>query len=540
MKKLMSIFFTLFLLLSPLTQVHAATFSASISAPTQITAGQQFTVTVGVSNVTNMSGFSATFSYDTNKLSLVSSTGLNNFTLTLGPKIVVDSVSPKSGTFSIATIVFKAKTTFTIGQSTNISLSNVEYSNGTSDFTGVNKSIAIKMVSDNTYLKALSVSQGSLNFSKTTTNYTVVVENSVSSLVIGATAEESSSSVSGAGTKNLSVYTNSFNIVVKAANGSTRTYTIVVKRKDANGLASPPSSNNFLSKLIIEGFNDFNAAFNKTTLEYTLEVGNLITTLNITTSAENSGSKIEMSPTALVLGPNTITVKVTAESGDLRTYTILVNRSSDVPTVNEDEIINALQNVTTPTIGLNAPVSGEISLDILNALKGSGKTLIVVAKEAGITRYEWLIDGTKLLNPTMIKTKISFDTLLKSEIDKITNFAQGIILTFEENPTLPENTIVRLMVSDTYQDGDYLLLYFYNTVDGKLSITSQDLLVENGKVEFTLTHTSTYFLSQTILKKPVVTNYLFMFVSIGEACIIVLLLLFKRRPRKPKRALPEN
>ncbi len=540
MKKLMSLFFTLFLLLSPMTQVHAATSTATITAPSQITAGQQFTVTIGVTNVTNMSGFSATFTYDTSKLSIVSSTGSNDFALTMGSKVVLDTANPKSGTFSIAKIVLKAKTAFATGQSTSVSLSNIEWSNGTTDYYPANKSISIKIVSDNTYLKALTVSQGSLSFSKSTTSYTVVVENSVSSLVIGATVEDSSSSVSGSGTKNLSVYTNSFNIVVKAANGSTRTYTVVVKRKDANGLSAPPSTNNFLKELKIEGFDDFNATFDKATLDYTLEVGNLISTLNIVALGEDSGSKVEMSQTALVVGQNTITIKVTAESGALKTYTIIVNRSSDVPTVNEDEIIAALQSVTTPKIGLNAPASGEISLDILNALKSSGKTLVVVFKEEGVTRYEWLIDGAKLVNATSIKTKIIFESVYKPEIDQITNFAQGILLTFEENVALPENTVVRLHVSDLYQDGDHLFLYYYAMEEGKLSIAAQDLVVVDGFVEFTLSHTSTYFLSQTILKTPAVTDYLFVFVSIGEACIIVLLLLFRRKPRKAKRALSEN
>ena len=105
MKKLSTLFFALFLILSPIQSVHAATFAGTISGPTQITAGQQFTVTVGVTNVTNMLGLSAVFSYDSSKLTLVSSAGLNGFTLTLGSSLVVVRLTGQSGNISIAAIV---------------------------------------------------------------------------------------------------------------------------------------------------------------------------------------------------------------------------------------------------------------------------------------------------------------------------------------------------------------------------------------------------------------------------------------------------
>lgn len=541
MKKLIPVLFTIFLLLSPFQPVKAATFSGTISAPSQITAGQQFTVTVGVANVTNMFGFRATLTYDTTKLSVVSSAGLNGYNLTFGPVIVLDKATSKSGTFGIATVTFKAKTTFTTGQSTSIRLTNIEYSNGAGDIQDTTtRSDSVTMVSNNTYLKSLTVSSGTLNFSKSTTSYNVVVDNSVSSLQIAASAEDGTSSVAGAGTKSLAVYTNDFNVVVTAANGATRTYSITVVRKDANGLTSPPSTNNNLKEIRIEGFTDFNAAFKKDQLEYTLEVGNLVTDITLTASAEDSKSKVDITKAPLNVGPNTITVVVTAESGSVKTYTITVNRSSDVPTVNEDEIIAALANVTTPSIGLNAPLNGQISIAILDALKSSGKILVVVYKVEGRTIYEWRIDGSKITNSAIINTMVLFDSEDKAAIDELTNYAKGILLNFEENLTLPANTTLRLYVSSMYKDGDKVTLYYYDKVKNKLTVSSKDLLVENGQIEFALDHTSTYFLSQTEIKTVSSLDYVFVIVSIVEACIIVLLLIIKRRPRKAKSDLSMN
>lgn len=541
MKKIITILFTLFLCLTPVTKVHAATFYATISGPTQITAGEQFTVTVGVTNVTNMLGLSASFSYDSSKLTLVSSTGLNDFSLTLGTKLVVDRLNAKSGTFGIASLVFKAKTSFSLSTSAYVRVINAQYSNGTTDVDDLNtRQLTIKMVSDNSYLKTLTVSQGSLSFTKTTTNYVVIVENNISSIVLGATADYSKSSISGLGTKTLAIYSNVFNIVVTAENGSKRTYTVEVQRKDANGLAAPPSTNNNLQEIKIEGFDEFNATFNKDTLEYTLNVGNLVTDLVVTAIAEDLKSIIDITSAPLVVGSNTITIKVTAENGDIKTYLITVNRSSDVPTVDEDEIIEALKTVTTPSIGLNMPSSWEISTEILSALKTSGKTLIVVMKLADQTLYEWLIDGTMLIDTTAIKVKITFGSDDQDKIDALTNYASGLVLNFDENLSLPENTILRISVSPTYQDGDKINLYYYDSKANKMSLSEKDLLVSGGKIEIPLTHTSTYFLSQTQMKIPGILDYLFVLVSIIESFIIVLLLLRLRRPRKLKRALPEN
>lgn len=547
MKKLSTLLFTLFLILSPIQNVHAATFTSSVSGPTAITAGQTFTVTVKVNNVTSFQGFTTTLVYDKSKLSLVSSNilvGISGWSMDIGTNIVM--VGPeKTGSFNAVSLTFKATSSFATGQTTNITFSKIYYSTQNGDFYDNNDSnqtrtLSVKMVSDNSYLKSLTVSSGALSFAKATTSYTVVVENSVSSITIGAAAEYSRASVAGAGAKTLAIYSNVFNIVVTAENGSKRTYTIDVQRKDEKGLASPPSTNNNLASITIDGFDAFNTAFDKTNITYTLDVGNLITDLTITAAPEDVKSKVEITKAPLNLGPNTVTIMVTAESGDIKTYTITVNRSSDVPTVDEAEIIAALGKVTTDKIGLNAPISGEISTEILNALKTSGKILVVVEKVEGKTVYEWLIDGTKITDTAPIKTKILFESDLKGALDQLTNYAQGIILNFEENATLPENTSVKLYVSNAFKDGDILTLYFYNAEKNKLSVSSKDLVVEGGIVEFSLAHTSVYFLSPTQIKIPGIMDYLFVIISVVEAFIILFLLITRGKSRKVERDLSVN
>lgn len=88
---------------------------------------------------------------------------------------------------------------------------------------------------DNT-LKSIVLSNGSLSpaFSPKTKNYTATVDNSVTSLSISATPTNQTAKVTSvSGNDNLQVGENTITITVKAENGVTATYTIVVTRRDA-------------------------------------------------------------------------------------------------------------------------------------------------------------------------------------------------------------------------------------------------------------------------------------------------------------------
>ena len=87
--------------------------------------------------------------------------------------------------------------------------------------------------SGNNNLASLSVSNGgtlSPIFDAATTVYTCTVPNSVSSLTITAVAAEDNATVAGAGVKALNVGNNSFQVVVTAHNGNTKTYALTVRR----------------------------------------------------------------------------------------------------------------------------------------------------------------------------------------------------------------------------------------------------------------------------------------------------------------------
>lgn len=100
----------------------------------------------------------------------------------------------------------------------------------------------------NNYLKNITVAGQSLTpgFKSDTTKYSLVVENSVSSISVSATAVASTSTITGTGTKSLSVGTNTINVKCKSGSGSTRTYKLTVVRKEAEKVSGTLSSKKYM------------------------------------------------------------------------------------------------------------------------------------------------------------------------------------------------------------------------------------------------------------------------------------------------------
>ena len=126
----------------------------------------------------------------------------------------------------------------------------------------------------NNYLKNITVAGQSLTpgFKSDTTKYSLVVENTVSSISVNATAVAATSTITGTGTKKLNVGTNTINVKCKSASGSTRTYKLTVVRKEAakptgtlsstkytvgdkyiTGITPGTKASNFLAGLSVDG-----------------------------------------------------------------------------------------------------------------------------------------------------------------------------------------------------------------------------------------------------------------------------------------------
>lgn len=192
-------------------------------------------------------------------------------------------------------------------------------------------------LSDDATLKSLSVTGGSLSFSSSVTDYDVEIPSDYT----GTVSVEYERNYSGA--KVVSTPSNLSNIPVVA--GSTtdviievtaengvakKTYKIKLTKKKGVSL----SSNANLSSITVSD-GSLSPSFSSSETSYFVNVGKDVSSITVNATAEDSKANVNItpsSPVALEAGKTKlITIKVTAEDGTPKDYTVSVRRAGDLP-----------------------------------------------------------------------------------------------------------------------------------------------------------------------------------------------------------------
>lgn len=377
---------------------------------------------------------------------------------------------------------------------------------------------------DNT-LSSLSASPLDLKFNKNTTNYSFNVEHSVKSITINAKANNGKASVSGTGTKTLNDYVNTFNVIVTAENGSQRTYTIKVIRKDADGNLGFVSKDNTLKELSIEGYT---IEFNKEKIEYSIEVDNLVDNIKVNAKTNDGNATYEVvGNTNLKVGQNTVKVNVTAENGSVKTYVINVTRKSDAPTATIKDLESILEKTTAKEVIIEIK-DDKTTLDnkTLTAIKNSKKHFVINNYVDNMIKYTWIIDGKNIDDIKNIETYIKFVSDNKEAIDKLTGYSDSIYLNFGHEGKLPKGTKVKVYVGDKYQDGTVVGIYHYNEDKNKMDTIDKEIKVNDGYVELEIEHCSEYIITRANINSQSFNWY--MLIAIIEFVLFVSYIVFTK------------
>lgn len=257
LSSLFAIILMLGCIMIPDTNAQASSLSVGVSA-SSVKIGDTVTVSItvpaGVSATVNVTYPSGTFSFSS--ASDTASANGGTVSMTIGSY-------GSSNTKTTGTMKFKAKAagsaTFSasapiagnqdgdrvsvggasasvrVKNEANENNSNKSDSSNGSD-TSDNNSDDNKTKSADNSLTSLTLSSGSLSpaFKYNVTNYTAEVANDVTSVVVSAKTSNANATVESVkGGENLSVGANKIQIVVKAENGVTATYTITVTRKES-------------------------------------------------------------------------------------------------------------------------------------------------------------------------------------------------------------------------------------------------------------------------------------------------------------------
>ena len=185
--------------------------------------------------------------------------------------------------------------------------------------------------SQNNNAATLGVSGYSISpsFSKGTKDYTVTVPADATFVTIFATAEDSKATISGTGNFTLTGNTSTATVVVTSESGAPNTYTITINKQTTP--EPQKDGDNSLKDLTVGGKTI--DGFDKDKTNYTIEVGEGVTALDIVGIPNASTSSVTVSGgTNLQPGNNVVTITVQAEDGSKRVYTINVKKPQNPST----------------------------------------------------------------------------------------------------------------------------------------------------------------------------------------------------------------
>ncbi len=365
------------------------------------------------------------------------------------------------------------------------------------DISGT-KNVTVRKISTNNNLSSLKVGNVSVpDFSASKLSYTVTVDSE--SINISAVAEDPNASISGTGNKTLKYGSNKFEIKVTAENGSVKTYTLNVNRKDTR------DTDNYLYSLTLD---KGNLKFNRNTLNYTVNVKNNVDKIKITAVPESDKAILNGDgEKSLKLGTNRFEINVVAENGEKRTYVLTINRedvrdsnkylkilSLDNGDIHFDKekliykinVLNSVDKIKITAIPESEKSTvtgdGEKTLKVgknefevvVTAENESKKTYVVVVtrldKDSELFIKSLTIEGVKLeFNPDVLEYSIFIEN--QTSLNFKYELVNGVTAVIEGNDNLQNGSVILLKLKKDIGDKEYrfnVKKNISNVVDNKV------------------------------------------------------------------------
>ena len=290
------------------------------------------------------------------------------------------------------------------------------------DQTYTEYTIKVTKLNNDATLKTLALTNVDFGeFNPASNSYTVTVPYTTSTTTITAVPNDTKAIAEFDENKTLAVGENTIEVLVKAEDRNvTNTYTVVVTREAA-------STNANLASLKVNGVSVPN--FDKNTLEYTLEdVANDVASVNVTATAEEANAQITGDGDRdLVVGNNTLEVKVVSQSNDELTYKIYIKRLSN------DSTLKSL-SVTSDEGSLDK----EFNPATLEYTYTAGPDVTEIVIEGVANHDEASVDGNNTYDPNTTS-----QVLLKvtAEDESYTEYKINLVRTESSNSKLSDLSI---------------------------------------------------------------------------------------------------
>lgn len=347
-KNIIGFVVAIFIVVISAINVQAA--GATLTGPGTVRAGDTIQLKLQIPDAKRY-GVEGTLSYDSNQVSLSSvTTPMKGWAVEQnGNGLVVydnELTSPTSANSTVLVLNFKVKSNVAAGTVVKISITGLTSTDGTNEnnYGTVTYSVTIAQpLSNINTLSSLVVDGQKLSpaFSSNTTSYNLgEVEFSVSTLKVTATPTDSKAKVTVSG-NNLAVGKNTVTITVKAENGSTKAYQIIVTRKqDPNYKAS----NNANMSQITLSAGQLSPTFATDVTDYIVYLPYEMVGKNINLSGKAQDAKAvgikDVKLESLVEGTNVATLVCTAEDGSTKEYKVTLyvmpKYDGEIPAIGEE------------------------------------------------------------------------------------------------------------------------------------------------------------------------------------------------------------
>ena len=158
------------------------------------------------------------------------------------------------------------------------------------------------------------------------------VKNNITSLDVTAIPNNNKAKVVISGNKNWKEGNNTVTIKVTAEDGTVNTYIVNVERASSNNdtKTDTKSNDNYLKNLTVKSSHEMEPSFNKNVNSYNIKVPYEVEKLDLSYITSNEKAKVEITGNEnfKVGSVNTVEIKVTAEDGSIRIYSLNVTRST--------------------------------------------------------------------------------------------------------------------------------------------------------------------------------------------------------------------
>jgi len=374
---------------------------------------------------------------------------------------------------------------------TSVSSPATNYTVTASNSTGSQAATVNIQITGNITLKNLLFSNGlSLTpiFTPGTASYTIIAPNTVSATTVTPTTADNSSTVlvngtpvtsgTASGTIALPFGTTVVTATVNAADGTSQTYTVnIIRNASANAsLSGLTVSNGTLSPLFASGIANYtaNVANGVTAITVTPTTAASAATITVNGVTGTSGSPSQSLP--LAIGPNIITITITAQDGvTTQTYTLVVTRAassndnlsglrpgsgslspafSPSVTTYTESVTNTVTSITiTPTSAVSTslvtingvPVNSGTASPPISLAFGPNTISVVVLAQDGVTTQTYTVTVNRVpsANASLSAFRISNGTLSPVFSTGTTNYTASVangVSAMTVTPTISDPT----------------------------------------------------------------------------------------------------